>query len=760
MAPDFSNQCRHLCVIFVAGIEFLPFYVTMIPGFLYTCYQMEGHTKMKKRILSVALSLLLVPLSGAVSLAEEPDDYARFLGAIDMAFALEVATELADNPGYYSSAMGSRNAGSDAEHVAAGYIAGIMEQIGLVEVEKAPITVDKWSNHGASLRLDGEMTTLTVHPYASGATAPEGMDAEIVYAGKGTMADYEDLDPTGKIVLVDIDQRADWWITYPTLEAELRGAAGILLANTGGFSEISGDALNMNDFCGPVSIPAVSISQNDAVALKERLAKGPVFATLTVNNVVEEGPATSYNVIGRIKGKSSDQQIVIGSHYDTHYQGFQDNSCAVAFDLAIAKAMIDSGYTPERDIVFVSHGAEEWGAIGTVFDWSVGAYRMLTQAHPEWIGKTLAFINSELPAYAFSDTTRSDTAPELYTFIQNYLKSGVAPSADTAFPGGIVADGYQTYTYSDDFSYYSLGIPSIINGFLLDDDHVGVWDFYYKYYHTNFDAKDTYNEDVLRFNVGYYGAMAMYIDKTPALDLDFTRQHARLAASVDEDTGRAAGAPVDGFLAALDAYGQAAESVYAAQTALNSVYAATSDPEEKTILWDRAKDANALALSIFGDTQDAFLALMYERPIVRHEAPQENIQLMEECVSLLEAGELQTALDEYVWQVNNINEWYAYWFSPEVTAQFTQMMFGAQNQDNLFWGTGRHVPYANVEAVTRSLNAKAGTENPSFDTEIAQYRQEIEAARTQYCVDMAAETAALTALTPRLLELAALLAGD
>ena len=49
-----------------------------------------------------------------------------------------------------------------------------------------------------------------------------------VYVGQGTMWDYEGLDVTGKIVLVDINQRDDWWIIYPMREAQHPGAAAIV----------------------------------------------------------------------------------------------------------------------------------------------------------------------------------------------------------------------------------------------------------------------------------------------------------------------------------------------------------------------------------------------------------------------------------------------------------------------------------------------------------------------------------------------------
>lgn len=115
--------------------------------------------------------------------------------------------------------------------------AGVMEEIGLTDVEKTAASCDRWQFNGASFTVDGK--EYPVYSYATASTPTEGITAELVYAGKGTMWDYQELDVTGKIVLIDIDQRADWWITYPMLEAEHQGAAAVLAANVGGFAQIA-----------------------------------------------------------------------------------------------------------------------------------------------------------------------------------------------------------------------------------------------------------------------------------------------------------------------------------------------------------------------------------------------------------------------------------------------------------------------------------------------------------------------------------------
>lgn len=684
-----------------------------------------------KRFLCMMLGVSMLAGSlAACSPKSEPVDFSgQYQGYLDKSsadYAYKVAVELSTNPELFNSDLGGRNAGSEAEHKTADYLAEEMKNIGLADIEKVAADCDSWQFNGADFTVDGK--SYQVYSYATAGT-PE-MTAELVYVGKGTMQDYENIDVKGKIVLVDINQRADWWITYPMLEAQHQGAAAILAANTGGFSEIAEDALNSQDICGPTSIPTLSIGLADAKELQEKLKKGPVQATLAVDNDVEIGTGTTYNVMGLLKGKSSENQIVVGAHYDVHFWGFQDDNCAVGLVLAMAKGMVDSGYQPENDIVFVLHGAEEWGSSYTQYDWTVGAWEMINKAHPEWVGKTLSFINFELPAYEFANYTSTYSAPEMYSMLRYFAKEyPYSPKPEGCFSEGVLTEGYQTYTYSDDFSYYAAGVPSTVNGFLLQKDMETVFPFYEKIYHTQYDTPDTYNGAVMDFNLKYYGALAMYIDQTPALYLDFTAQYDRILASMDEETMQAAGVNTEAYLQALEALKESAAAMKSRVEKVNTDYQAAQkagDASAMKKLKQEGKTITRQNLLAFQYAQETLLGLMYERPIVPHEAPQENIQLSQSIVALLEQGEVAQAVDEYAWLVNNVLEWYAMHFSPEVIEIQDDMLWGKDNKDNLYWGTNKEFEKAQVEEATRSLTARYEEKGGDFSKEIAIYQKSIE----------------------------------
>lgn len=118
---------------------------------------------------------------------------------------------------------------------------------------------------------------------------------------------------------------------------------------------------------------------------------------------------------------------------------------------------------------------------------------------------------------------------------------------------------------------------------------------------------------------------------------------------------------------------------------------------------------------------------MYERPIVPHEAPQENIQLCQDIIACLEQGDVVTVVDELAWTVNNVLEYYAMYFSPEVIAIQDDMHWGEGNQDNLYWGTGINFTKADVDAATRSLYQRYDEQGGDFSQEIAVYEAAIQA---------------------------------
>ena len=88
----------------------------------------------------------------------------------------------------------------------------------------------------------------------------------------------------------------------------------------------------------------------------------------------------------------------------------------------LLKGLVDSGYQPEKTIIFNALAAEEWGVSNTRYDWSTGAYNQIFNVHPEWVGKAVANMNFELPAYEHTTQDEIRSVYELNNYLTDFAK--------------------------------------------------------------------------------------------------------------------------------------------------------------------------------------------------------------------------------------------------------------------------------------------------------------------------------------------------
>src|SRR5699024_2135866 len=134
--------------------------------------------------------------------------------------------------------LGYRTAGSDAEHKTGEKIAEEMKEIGLTDVTGDAFKLDAWTFEKADLSFtgaDGKVHTAVLGAYQVNFDTQGKKEFDMIYAGKGTAEDLENIDVTGKLVLIDINQRDEWWINYPAYQAHLKGAAGVIAVQEAGY---------------------------------------------------------------------------------------------------------------------------------------------------------------------------------------------------------------------------------------------------------------------------------------------------------------------------------------------------------------------------------------------------------------------------------------------------------------------------------------------------------------------------------------------
>ena len=677
----------------------------------------------------------------APELANVKESIANYTSKVDHSFAYDIAYTLSYDETLLSNEMGWRTAGSDAEHAAADYLAEKMNEIGLQDVEKVPVTVDKWQFNDASLTIAGTEIDIMPASYATNGTDADGITAEIVDVGFGGAADYEGLDVEGKIVLCGVDQWNEMWIDSHLEEAAHHGAAAIVSYAMDGYARYSDDMINMQDVCAPDLMPCVSISMNQYKEIAAAIEAGNNQATLIVDNEMVPEGGTSYNVVGRIPGKCSDQQIMVSAHYDCYFWGFQDDNCAIGLVLEMANAMLQSGFTPQNDIVFVCHGAEEWGATDTDFDYTTGAWEMINHARPEWASKTIAMLNFELPAYYDgAEMAQIACVPEFDSLVGQFVSDPeLCPApANDIYPNGIDTETAAVSTMEDGVSYRMAGVPYVLpSGVSAPGEGGPGW--YQKCYHTSADNKDSYSADVMTTNLNMYGALAIYLDAMPALQMDFTATVDFLDEFLDRELAAEAGVDVDAYEAALEDLRAATETHESQIADLNGRYmeavASEASQEDIDALYAEGRELNKATLTAFKFVQDNFSNIVTASDIVPfHSAYQDNVAVLTGILDALEEGVLwaddeESGALDLAWRLNNEYDYSFYSFSPETVHA---SMDSYSNLDNLFWGTNKGFEFADTGDATVSLLEKDETSDTDFSEEIAVYQAALESQTALY----------------------------
>ncbi|HMJ68871.1 MAG TPA: M28 family metallopeptidase [Cyclobacteriaceae bacterium] len=383
--------------------------------------------------------------------------------------------------------------------------------------------------------------------------AIEFKDDEIVFAGFGAVApeynwnDYEGLDVKGKIVLVLVNDPGFGGVdttffkgstmtyygrwTYKFEEAARQGAKACFVIH----NDIpAGYAFNVpqnnwnsphlyldrgaaQDYkCAGVGwIPRKTAEQLFTIAGQnfadqQSAARKPGFKgtslglTATVGMTVKSKNDKSYNLIGKITGRTKpDEYVLYTAHWDhigvgnpdesgdSINNGAEDNASGTAGLLELAR-IFKSGEQPERTILFLAVTAEEQGLQGS-------AYYAQNPIYP--IDKTVANINIDgLGSYGkMKDiVVIGNGQSQLEDYLSEEAKKAGRYVAREPNP----VAGY--YFRSDHFNFAKVGIPALFTGTGIDHVEKGrdygqrlQDEFLRKHYHQPSDEYDsaTWNSD-------------------------------------------------------------------------------------------------------------------------------------------------------------------------------------------------------------------------------------------------------------------------
>lgn len=208
---------------------------------------------------------------------------------------------------------------------------------------KNELTVTVCSELEAPLSFEHAIT-----PFPSGQTPEEGLEAEIIYVGQGTVAELKGRNLNGKIVLLQADFSAGGPMYSSARTAYSRIASGkygmplglIAWWTLPGAKQIATrvGAMGGGDAVG-TAIPWISIGYDDGLYLRKLLdrATDDVLVKMVVKGEMEDGSTRqSSNVYGFIPGTTG-KYILMTFHSDSYFYGLHDNGGTAAMVMAAAK---------------------------------------------------------------------------------------------------------------------------------------------------------------------------------------------------------------------------------------------------------------------------------------------------------------------------------------------------------------------------------------------------------------------------------------
>lgn len=702
---------------------------------------MKSYLLMRKTLalclaLCLALSGSYVAFAADGAVQNDGDVIKSIIAEIDEDYGIKLAKDVSFMG---TGKLGFRTAGSRGEKEAANYIEKAMKDLGLSNVRQDPVPVHAWDFGNATLEVNpssGDKKTLTLSSYAgSPGTAASGITAEIVYAGAGTLFDYEDLDVEGKIVLVEFDMDDDYWFGLPAYQAELKGAKAMIVAYNGENYSVTDDAINSFDSQVRVTIPVMNMSRADAKYVKGLLEKGDVDVTLISDAKIDKN-GKSANVVGEIPGKMKDQYIIFTGHYDAYFFAYQDDIIGVGTFLTVAKAVLDSGYQPEHTLVFVASCGEEYGITDSHYDWITGSWYQLTHNTPNWAGNSTICLNF--------DTLRPDkpevrlaSTPEYSQFFKKYALSLDLPAP---WVNGVEFRGTNG-PWSDDYNYISSGIPGFMAG-------GGYTDWRANDYHSNRDNYDNraYTSDMFKTIAELYASMMVSFDRLLMPPVNFDTLMEDSNDTLDSELIAAAGLSDTALIAASDKFAAASQANYPDILKVNALLVqidnavnigAVTNVEMVAAFKDELMKNRKLALDAYNVMEKEFTKLnAWDEVVYGHEVTQTNLAAVMDAKDALDKKDGEAAMEA----ITTAESGDAIPLFEKIVYEYYGIDAMDPNRKDLYWGEGKVYPVIDLFDVYHAIAAKVDDDDTDFSAEIKILDTKIAEAKNTMSKALADET--------------------
>ena len=487
---------------------------------------------MFKKTLSIILALISllasVALSGcsnenkAVQISKDRA-YLDLIRRIPPDFNLPFVQAMSINT---DSELGFSLSGTQSASKTADLIETKMNQVGLTDVAKEEFPCSAFSFRSAQLSY--RTTQGNVVSFRLSALPSESLGEQrltLISVGNGSLAGYEGVTATGKAVLAILDDQDENTVKYVIGQARAQGAAALITAFLHPEDKQALPAYNTVSYSVASAMPVLNMTAADAQILLtayENAVSAKSAIVVTINNDFGfSDDMTGYNIVGSIPGFDDGSRIIITADYNRFFYGYNENNCSVALMLGLAQAIKESGYTPQKTLVFVAYGGSEMSKRNSGYSSAYGAYFQLTRIHPEWADGNTVHIDVTMPAADHGASYPLAVSVGLETFVSNALSGMTGPFEKGVAVGNNVIGGESGYIFE------SAGIPTVG----LDLDASG---FARKYRHTDLDNAGRYDAEAFRFSYELYAKILLAFDQTAVFPYNFLPFFTNLNNGLDE----------------------------------------------------------------------------------------------------------------------------------------------------------------------------------------------------------------------------------
>lgn len=267
--------------------------------------------------------------------------------------------------------IGHRATGTENGQIAEEYAANLLRSYGY-DVSFQEFTFSGWNRKSLDLKINNQPIKAVALAHSP---ANVNLSGELIDLGNGLEEDYKKIGDKvkGKIVFAALGlldgtpkETENLHRSEKTALAEKYGAKGIILFNrpAGGIL-LTGTASVTGEI---IKIPAINISLEDGLKIKENLSKGKEIAKIEMKNDV--GQMKGRNIIAKkIGSKFPNEKIVLGGHLDSWdlATGAIDNGVGSFSVMDIARTYKKLNLQNDRTIEFVLFMGEEVGLIGSKY---------------------------------------------------------------------------------------------------------------------------------------------------------------------------------------------------------------------------------------------------------------------------------------------------------------------------------------------------------------------------------------------------------